>query len=132
MLRMSSSSRFGKLGMSGFDEVEEMTQRAIALDPDFGLAHALMANAVAMRASMTPKASDRDVALKAAEKAMILEPDDPIVLSYAANALVVIDTSTYALLADISVGTAPWDVAVAPDLLQAARTILAPNACASA
>ena len=86
-LAARATTELGKLGTTGFEEVETLTRRAIELDPALALPHVLLANALAMRSTFSPKDSDLDEALRAAEHAMTLAPDDPLVLAYAANAL---------------------------------------------
>jgi adenylate cyclase len=82
-----ATTDLGKLGTSGFEEIDRLTNRAITLDPEFALAYAVRANALGMGTALGA-GSDFAETVAAAEQAMTLGPDDPLVLAYSANALV--------------------------------------------
>lgn len=86
-LVVRATTELGKLGTSGFEEVVSLCRRAIEVNPETALAYALLANALAMQSTFSPKDTDTTEPLKHAEHAMSLANDDPLVLTYAAGAL---------------------------------------------
>ena len=72
------------------DRAIEMTRRAIALDPRFGLAHAHLASFIQRRRMygwMQDEVAETEEGIRLAHQAVRLEPNDPIVLTEAAFAL---------------------------------------------
>ena len=116
-LAARATTELGKLGTSGFEEVISLSRRAIELDPDLALPNALLANALAMRSSFSPRDSDSEEALRAAELAMKMTPDDPLVLAYAANAL------TWLHEADRAVAIVKRAIDLAPNLVTSFGTL---------
>lgn len=86
-LIVRAATELGKLGSAGFQEVVGLCRRAIEVNDDAPLAVAILANALAMRSAFAPTDTDRAEALGCAEAAMAQANDDPLVLTYAANAL---------------------------------------------
>jgi TolB-like protein/Flp pilus assembly protein TadD len=86
-LVVRAKSELGRLGSSGFEQVISLCRRAIEMNPDTALAYALLANALAMRSSVLSTDPDRSEAMQLVERAMSAANDDPLVLTYSANAL---------------------------------------------
>jgi adenylate cyclase len=87
-LVVRAKAELGRLGSSGFEQVIALCRRAIELNPDTPLALAMLGNALAMQARLArePEAN-RSEALRNVESALAQAHDDPLVLTYAANAL---------------------------------------------